>query len=111
MCKTETKALKRLVRDCIDPERGLGHVDGVKATATSKGAEKVEDEGKGVVESTGEETRKREPEGPTTGKGAGGGRGGGGGRDGKDGKDGVDWQDGRDGRNGMVVTGGCADCG
>ena len=33
---TETKVLKRLVRDCIDPERGLGHVDGVKASSTSK---------------------------------------------------------------------------
>lgn len=89
--QTETKALKRLVRDCIDPERGLGHVDGVKATATSKGEEKAGAEGKGA--------------------------GGGGGRDGKDGKDGVDGvdgqdgRDGRDGRNGMVVMGRCANCG
>ena len=34
-CATETKILKRLVRDIIDPGRGLGHVDREHATSGS----------------------------------------------------------------------------
>lgn len=33
--KTETKTLKKLIRDIIDPSRDLGHVDGHKKTAVT----------------------------------------------------------------------------
>lgn len=49
---TETKTLKKLVRDIIDPSRDLGHVDGKKSTTTitapaQAGLDRREDAGNG----------------------------------------------------------------
>lgn len=48
----ETKTLKKLVRDIIDPSRDLGHVDGKKSTTTTTsptpaGLDRKEDGGSG----------------------------------------------------------------
>lgn len=103
--------LKRRVRDCIDPERGLGHVDGVKATVASTSTSRAEGH---------EDARSKEGEGKSGEKNGNGDGGEGGdgrageGTDAADERDRRDAQGGRDGKDkrdvGRVV-GRCADCG
>lgn len=46
----DVKILKRTVRDIVEPERGLGHVDGVKASVMEKGEGGQGDAGSGCAE-------------------------------------------------------------
>lgn len=101
--------LKRRVRDCIDPERGLGHVDGVKATVALASTSTSRAEGHEDARSKEGEGRSGAKDGDSDG-GEGGDARAGEGTDGANGKDAQGGRDGKDKRDVDRVVGRCADC-